>query len=749
MKMDRTRLILSAVCLVLPIIAEAAITSEDALSNTHTKAEQHFEKANELFKRMEYEGAIAEYEKVVTLSSNSEITQNAQYWIGQSHFRAGQFDAAQATFAKLIETHPTSAIVPVTKLMVDRVEQAKKIEEEKRAMNNAEDKGFIIDPDTGVKYTKIATFRGKDDVIELTNQLNLSPNGKFLLSECDVVPLDDNEAFELDDGHATRASWSPDGRKIAFYSRGAICMVPVSPETGRPTGPVRKLLDSGYKWQTRVSWSPDSEKLVFIRMPDEEKGICGGDIWTVSVKDGSLRQITRDDAREEAPVWSPDGKTIAYVKRKGRHFNLWLVSAEDGEPRKIIDAGGRLFRIFPYWSPNGKWILYNLGRKLYLFDIYNNRELEITSAVRAVGDFFSFSPDGKKILFYRTSYDYIDGLKVVSASGGLPLDVAGHIQCYGTAVWASDSKTIAVQGGDEKGNIVIWIMPLSDDNPVPVKMNVEVDGRPFPFSVSPGAKKIAFVVKRDDETEDLFVVPISLQTAATAGPAVKVFDKWYRGGAFNVRTSWSPDGNKLLVIHGQGRQNVWIASSKGDKPVQITKTPEGGIWPGWSPDGTKINYIAGGDFYIRAVSGSKATKIAGADRRSTWSPDSKKIAFVSNGSISIVPVDGTENRQIARLKDLGLVDVFDICWSPDGKSIACVGRHVEKGAADPIYVIPVEGGDVSTLVTDDDSGKYELTWSPDGKWIAYNSARTTKLRPESTMWEADFEEILAKASQAD
>ncbi|UCF14177.1 MAG: ankyrin repeat domain-containing protein, partial [Phycisphaerales bacterium] len=95
-------------------------------SGTNTEAEQHFEKANELRKLTEYEAAIAEYKKVIELSPNSRIAQDAQYWIGQSHFEAGQFDAASSAFKNLIDEYPESAIIPSARLMIERVEQAKK-----------------------------------------------------------------------------------------------------------------------------------------------------------------------------------------------------------------------------------------------------------------------------------------------------------------------------------------------------------------------------------------------------------------------------------------------------------------------------------------------------------------------------------------------------------------------------------------------------------------------------------------------
>ena len=727
----------------------AMVLMISALAMADKEAEQHFEKANELLKRMDYQGAITEYSKVINLSSGSKVAQDAQYWIGQSHFRAGRFDDAQATFAKLIEQYPASAIIPVTKLMVERVQQTKKNEEKRRVMSDAADKGFIIDPDTGVKYTKTVTFVGKNDVIiedtEDTRDLNLSPNGKFLLIGKLVVPLDGSEPFELVDTPAGRGTWSPDGKKVALYSGGTICMVPVSPETGRPTGAVRKLLDGNYRYAPKVSWSPDSKKLVFIRR--------GNNIWLLSVKDGSLTQITSHPGKEEAPAWSPDGKTIAYRMKEDRYknrYSLYLISAGGGVPRKIKELGER---IVPSWSPDGKWILYKEWGIIYLLSLADKQELEIIPP-RAVGDFFSWSPDGRNMLFYRPSYGYKYDIKVVSTSGGPPFDLGRQVTLYPGHSWSPDSKMIVAGGKNEAGRYGLWVSPLSGGEPAPLEMDVSANGKTRPFAVSPDAKKLAFVVGRDDGTEDLFVVPVSLQEARTTGPAIKVFDGWCKAGfGDNIVASWSPDGNKLAVSH---RGDVWIASSNGDKPVQITKTPGLKLYPAssksaWSPDGKMVRYtIKGQGLYVVPASGGKATKIfVAGSRNSAWSPDSKGLTIVSNGWISTVPIAGGQTQQIAELKDLPLKSVYCLRWSPDGKSIACVGNQAESWSyrSSSIFVIPAEGGKATTLVTNDTSYKYLLHWSPDGKWISYNSEGPVKVRPEGAMWEADFEEIVKNASR--
>ena len=90
------------------------------------EAERHYEKAYELRKAADYDAAIAEYEKVISLSPNSKIAQDAQYWIGQSYFEARQFDDALSAFQRLLDKYPASSIAPSTKQMIERVQQAKK-----------------------------------------------------------------------------------------------------------------------------------------------------------------------------------------------------------------------------------------------------------------------------------------------------------------------------------------------------------------------------------------------------------------------------------------------------------------------------------------------------------------------------------------------------------------------------------------------------------------------------------------------
>ncbi len=747
--MNNISIISLTVCLILAAFpGTSSLILADIVSKTNPEAEQHFERANELLKRMDYEAAIAEYKKVISLSPNGKIALNAQYWIGQTHFRAGQFGAAQATFAKLIETYPTSAIVPVTKLMVERVEQAKKDEAKIKVRSNTADKGYIIDPETGVKYTKIKTITGKRDVVtQVAWQLNLSPNGKFLLWNNLVIPLDGGEPFDLVDVPAALGLWSPDGKKVVFRSGGAIFVVPVSPETGRSTGPAKKLLDGGYQHDPLIGWSPDSEKIVLERKDKEGSG----NICTLSVRDGILTQITNDPIREWRPIWSPDGKTIAY----NRGSELRVMPAEGGPSRKLIDSGLACF-----WSPDSEWLVYGWDGRLRFFRLADGREF-VWGAPDAAGRFISWSPDGKKMLFYRSSYDWRTALKVVSASGGPSFELGRRTELLPyRQYWSPDSKMIVTEG--EGG---FWIVPLAGGKSFPLELDVSVDGKTEPCRLSPDGKKLLFAVERSDKRVDLYVAPVSLEDGRATGSAVMVFGGWNTERDRTRALSWSPDGTKIAVMH---EGNIWMVSPEGGEPVQVTMSSSSneykapgwsrGSNPIWSPDGSMFGYKVYKSekeqlFRVIRVSANENTTVLDIPGGGgyEWSADGKDLLSSSDEGILAISIADAQSRRFLDLKGFSM-DTWGFASSPDRKTLAFIG-YASGAAGDGhldsyrIFTVPAQGGKLTELAADDPGEKYWLWWSPDGKWISYQSDGFIKTRSEATMWEADFDEFVKKASR--
>jgi eukaryotic-like serine/threonine-protein kinase len=85
-----------------------------------------------------------------------------------------------------------------------------------------------------------------------------------------------------------------------------------------------------------------------------------GNLWVMSTRRGTLRQITFEtdpDAAMGVPVWSPDGKSIAFVSSKGNtgfDFGVWLVDPDGANRRNLVKVGLGLA-----WSPDGRWLYYS------------------------------------------------------------------------------------------------------------------------------------------------------------------------------------------------------------------------------------------------------------------------------------------------------------------------------------------------------------------------------------------------------
>ena len=157
--MNNKKIISLILCWMLVIVSGLCVLSfADIESGSNSETEQHYEKANELYKLADYDAAITEFEAIISQSPNSVIAYNAQYWIGQIYFETGQFDTALSTFQKLIDEYPTSIVVPATNLMIERVQQAQKNQALFEAVQNGD-----------LEQVKLLISQGADFNIKGTN----------------------------------------------------------------------------------------------------------------------------------------------------------------------------------------------------------------------------------------------------------------------------------------------------------------------------------------------------------------------------------------------------------------------------------------------------------------------------------------------------------------------------------------------------------------------------------------------------
>jgi Tol biopolymer transport system component len=196
---------------------------------------------------------------------------------------------------------------------------------------------------------------------------------------------------------------SPHGTSLlfsAFYRRG-------EGESGiftLPTGggqPVR--LDTGNARDREPAWSPDGRSIAFVRREqgaDEEEI---DNIWVMGVDGEGARRITaaEDQVTMASIRWSPDGDLIAFY---GRDRTLRVVAADGGESRIVVPkVGGGLRWQGLDWSPDGELIAYVTARRIWLAPRDGGEATSIETGLDARISKIDWSPDGKTIAFIATT----------------------------------------------------------------------------------------------------------------------------------------------------------------------------------------------------------------------------------------------------------------------------------------------------------------------------------------------------------
>jgi len=143
------------------------------------------------------------------------------------------------------------------------------------------------------------------------------------------------------------AEFSPDGKKIAFYSnRSGNDEIWVCNNDG--TNPVQVTSLDGPSSGT-PRWSPDGQEIVFDSSPDGH-----WDIFVVGINGGKPRRLTNQPSSESVPRWSRDGKWIYFCSDRSGTAEIWKMPSQGGEATQVTSQGGYAASE----SPDGKFLYY-------------------------------------------------------------------------------------------------------------------------------------------------------------------------------------------------------------------------------------------------------------------------------------------------------------------------------------------------------------------------------------------------------
>ncbi|MDQ2671167.1 MAG: MopE-related protein [Gemmatimonadota bacterium] len=187
---------------------------------------------------------------------------------------------------------------------------------------------------------------------------------------------------------------------------------------------------------------------------------------------------------------------------------------------------------------------------------------------------------------------------------------------------------------------------------------------------------------------------------------------------------YSPDGSRVAVAAGNG---IWVVEGGGC--TQLTSDPSDAD-PDWYPDGTLLVFSRLDESDVAVLwtmneDGTAATPLIDG-RQPAWSPDGTRLAYVAglDRTIHVANADGSNAQRLTTTNPTS--GEWDPAWSPDGSRIAfrwgCLDTASEGCSVSDfaeIYVIRSDGSGQVQLTDDASGDNLEPAWSPDGQRIAY------------------------------
>jgi Tol biopolymer transport system component len=455
--------------------------------------------------------------------------------------------------------------------------------------------------------------------------------------------------------------------------------------------------------ESQATWmsldvAPDGKTIVFELL---------GDLYEMPITGGEAHCIACGLPFDSQPVYSPNGRSIAFVSDRSGNDNLWISAQDGSNPRQISNLDDNTVFISPAWSPDGS-------------AIYVSR----------------FKPDINAFELWRYPIDSSNPKQITHPkyASDTPKEFRGN--ALGAAL-SPDGQYLYYEaktglGFDDDVTFPLWHIIRRDLRTGQELTVVTAPGSAFRPGITPDGKQLVYATRyrgqtglriRDLETdEDTWLVYPVQRDDQEASASRDLLPRY----------AFTPDSQYLILNYGGLIHRIQLAShtveaipfvAHVDMPAgpaarQDIREDTGPVQarliqtPGQSPDGRRIAFSALAHIYRADLASGQSQRVTHSEEpefEPSWSPDGKSIVYVTwttqGGNIWLTDVEGS--RDPIRLTDHPEFYNNPV-FSPDGKSIFAMRssnydhnhRHMEfpPFLADLIQ-IPVIGGKTRVVVS--------------------------------------------------
>lgn len=462
--------------------------------------------------------------------------------------------------------------------------------------------------------------------------------------------------------------------------------------------------------------SPDGRTILFDLL---------GDIYALDADGGTARPLIVGQSFDTQPVFSPDGRRIAFLSDRSGATNLWVADADGRNAKRLSADTDPAIYTSPAWSPDGRFVYVSrtihtlLAFELFAYDAAGGNGIKVTRAQPGGNEKFDdrisvlgavASPDGRYLYYAR---------KTGSLWTQRPLP---HWQIVRRELATATEDVLVQSPGaamrpalSHDGQLLVYASRHGAQTGLRVRDLATGTDRWLTFPIDPDSQMGGFY-------NDL--IPRVAFVPGDGAVLTAIGGKLTRVAIADGRRTPVPFTAAVDLAVGRNTR-VAVPDETGPVRVRIIQQPR------LSPDGKRVAFAALGRLYVQPRAGGTPAAVAGVAGMAwqpSWTPDGRSLVYVTwdavgGGAVWSIPAAGGRPRRLSQASAYYSEPVV----SPDGRSVAVLrasqterlnlASDLSANQPTDIVTVPIGGG--TPHVVAQSSGARALSFDATGRRLRY------------------------------